>query len=82
MAFALGDLDPLIGEGILEWIQVDPDFRRKGLGKALVLEILRRMRGRASFATVSGDSHNANDPMSLYRKAGFVGQSLWVIAYR
>ena len=82
VAFALGDLDPLIGEGILEWIQVDPDYRRWGLGKALVLEILRRMKGRASFATVSGDVHNANDPLSLYRKAGFVGQGLWVIAYR
>ena len=28
VAFALGDLDPLIGEGILEWIQVDPDYGR------------------------------------------------------
>ncbi|MBP6086762.1 MAG: GNAT family N-acetyltransferase [Pelolinea sp.] len=81
VAFGMADLDPEMKEGILEWIQVLPEYRRKGLGKALVSELLTRMKGKAKFATVSGDCNNINDPINLYRKSGFIGKNIWYIAY-
>ena len=46
-ATGIGELDERIGEGILEWIQVSPAYRRRGLGRFLVCELLRRMQERA-----------------------------------
>lgn len=81
VAFGLADLDSFMKEGILEWIQVLPEYRGKGIGKALVCELLTRMKGKAKFATVSGDCNNINNPIKLYRKCGFVDNSIWYIAY-
>lgn len=82
VAFGIADFDPFMREGILEWIQVLPEYRRKGLGKSLVSKLLMRMKGKAKFATVSGDCNNTNNPINLYRKLGFVGDSIWYIAYK
>lgn len=82
IAFGIADFDPLMKEGILEWIQVIPEHRGKGFGKFLVAELLKRMKGIAKFATVSGDCNNISNPISLYRKSGFVGDSNWYIAYK
>lgn len=40
------------------------------------------MKGKAKFATVSGDCNNTSNPIGLYRKTGFVGDSIWYIAYK
>lgn len=82
VAFGIADFDSLVKEGILEWIQVLPEHRGKGFGKFLVAELLRRMKGIAKFATVSGDCNNISNPIGLYRKSGFVGDSNWYIAYK
>ena len=81
VAFGIADLDSQVKEGILEWIQVLPEYRGKGFGTFLVAELLRRMKSKAKFATVSGDCNNINNPIGLYRKMGFVGDSIWYIAY-
>jgi len=81
VAFGIADLDTFINEGILEWIQVLPEYRRKNLGTSLVNELLNRLKGRADFVTVSGDCNNINNPIRLYRKCGFIGNSIWYIAY-
>lgn len=73
----LADYDQYAREGILEWVQVLPQFRRRGVGKALVCEVLRRIRG--DFATVSGDMDNEAAPERLYRSCGFTGDDLWHI---
>jgi GNAT superfamily N-acetyltransferase len=82
VAFGIADFDPLVKEGILEWIQVLPEHRGKGFGKFLVAELLRRMKEKAKFATVSGDCNNISNPIGLYRKVGFIGDSIWYIAYK
>lgn len=82
IAFGIADFDSLVKEGILEWIQVLPEYRGKGFGTFLVAELLRRMKGKARFATVSGDCNNINSPINLYKKSGFVGDSIWYIAYK
>lgn len=73
----LADYDQNAQEGILEWVQVMPAFRRRGVGKALVCEALRRMQG--DFVTVSGDLDNKTSPELLYRSCGFTGDDLWHI---
>ena len=73
------ELDPRIGEGILEWIQVSPSARRRGLGRFIVLELLWRMRDRAEFVTVSGMLNGESDPLALYKSCGFGEMAVWHI---
>lgn len=75
----IADFDPEAREGVLEWIQVLPDCRGRGAGQFIVNELLRRMAGRADFATVSGRVDNAANPERLYRKCGFRGNDVWHI---
>ena len=77
VASCIADIDPDIGEGSLEWIQVSPDYRRRGLGRYIVCELLRRMSGKAGFATVSGKLNNPDHPLELYRSCGFTDCATW-----
>ena len=70
VAGGIGELDARIGEGVLEWVQVAPAYRRRGLGRAVVCELLRRMRPRARFA-------NESRPLELYRACGFRDPVIW-----
>ncbi len=76
---AMGEFDPESGEMSIEWVQVLPGFRRMGLGKALVSELLRRAPTGARFATVSGQADNKSNPEGLYRRCGFAGTDYWHI---
>ena len=77
LATGIAECDERIGEGILEWIQVSPDYRRRGLGSFLVCELLRRMQDRARFATVSGRLQSESRPMALYQACGFTNPVIW-----
>ena len=77
VATGIAELDSRIGEGILEWIQVSPDSRRKGLGSFVICELLLRMKNQACFATVSGRLENASHPFELYRECGFTNPVIW-----
>ena len=59
-ATGIAEIDRRIGEGILEWIQVSPEYRRRGLGQYVVKELLYRMKEKAGFVTVSGKMKNEN----------------------
>lgn len=78
-ASGIAELDRDIGEGTLEWIQVSPAFRRRGLGSSLVRELLFRMKDAAVFVTVSGRLDNKTDPYALYLSCGFRSPVLWHI---
>ncbi len=78
-ASAIGELDRTIHEGILEWVQVSPPYRRRGLGTYLVRELLCRMAGEAHFVTVSGQKDSPSNPEALYRACGFTGDDTWHI---
>ncbi len=82
VATGIAELDPAMGEGILEWIQVSEEYRGQGLGTCIVTELLRRMKGRATFVTVSGQVRNNANPEALYRKCGFTGNDIWHILTR
>nr|MBR4281119.1 GNAT family N-acetyltransferase [Clostridia bacterium] len=78
----IADLDPEAHEGVLEWIQVLPERRGRGAGQFIVNALLRRMNGRADFATVSGQVNNRTSPEKLYRRCGFTGADVWHILVR
>ena len=73
----IADYDRELGELVLEWIQVLPAYRNRKIGQEIVCELLRRMRGTAKFATVSGQANNPSRPEFLYRKCGFTGTDVW-----
>ena len=76
-ATGIGEIDSRIGEAIIEWIQVSPNYRRMGLGRYLVRELLYRMKDKAGFATVSGRLNNPCDPYDLYLSCGFTDPVIW-----
>ena len=75
LALGIAELDRTIGEASLEWVQVHPDARRQGVGRSLVIELLRRSSQGAKFATVSGRAGSPAE--SLYRSCGFVDVNIW-----
>ena len=77
VATGIAELDPRIGEGILEWIQVSPKYRKQGLGTFVVNELLHRMKGKADFCTVSGKVNNKTNPLALYECCGFSEKVIW-----
>ena len=76
-ATGIAEFDARIGEGILEWIQVSPEYRGRGLGAFVVNELLCRMQGKAGFVTVSGKVNDPTNPHSLYERCGFSGKVIW-----
>lgn len=77
VASGIAELDTDIGEGILEWIQVSPEHRGKGLGKFVVNELIWRMKDKAEFVTVSGKVDNSTNPRGLYIACGFTDEVIW-----
>jgi GNAT superfamily N-acetyltransferase len=76
-ALGIAEFDATIGEGALEWVQVLPSQRRRGLGQAVVAVLLQRLQGRAAFITVAGRADDATTPEALYRRCGFQGDDVW-----
>lgn len=81
-ALGIAEFDLTIAEGSLEWIQVLPDYRCKGLGKQIVNELHSRLQNRAEFTTVASRVDNATHPEKLYRRCGFEGDDIWWVLQR
>lgn len=73
----IGEFDPEAGEAAIEWLQVLPEYRRRGIAAALVLRALNAMAAFADFATVSGECGNPTRPEAVYRACGFQGEDIW-----
>ena len=67
----------MIPEASLEYIQVLPEYRGRGLGECIVLELLTRLHGCVEFTTVSGEVESRTNPEGLYRRCGFRGDDVW-----
>ena len=79
IALGIADWDKNIREGMLEWIQVLPRYRGRGIGKALVTLLLIKFYNNVDFVTVSGKIDSENIPEKLYRSCGFIGEDVWHI---
>jgi len=82
VGLGIAGLDATLPEGSLEWIQVLPEARGRRIGRSIVLELLSRLKPRAAFVTVSGQSDNATRPEILYRSCGFTGDDSWWVLQR
>ncbi len=79
-ASGIAEFDETCREGVIEWVQVLPEYRKRGLGKKIVDVLLWRLKGiEADFVTVSGNLDNTSGPLELYRKCGFTGDDIWYI---
>ena len=67
----IASFDKDIKEAYIEWLQISKEYRCLGLGFVLVNELLRRLKNKAKFVTVSGDANNPYHPLSLYQRCGF-----------
>ena len=76
-ASGIAELDPALSEGVLEWIQVSPGLRRRGLGSFIVCELLKRLKESARFVTVSGRMESESRPFELYTSCGFEAPVIW-----
>jgi ribosomal protein S18 acetylase RimI-like enzyme len=81
-ALGIGECDVRVPEASLEWVQVLPAYQGKGLGKAVVAELLRRASTGAGFVTVSGRMDNEYRVRELYRRCGFTGSDIWWLLAR
>ncbi len=81
-ALGIAEFDKKIGEGALDWIQVDSRYRGNGLGKATVNELLKRISEIGLFTTVSGEVDNITNPEQLYRACGFKGEKIWHVYHK
>lgn len=82
VALGIAELDEDVNEGMLEWIQVLPEYRNLKLGQAVVNKLLFYLADKADFVTVSGEVDNKTNPERLYRRCGFQGNDIWHILKR
>ena len=83
IASGIAEYDSKLKEGIIEWVQVLPEYRNKGYGKDIVNYLLKQLRNLdAGFVTVSGSLDNKTKPEKLYRKCGFIGDDIWYICQK
>ncbi len=82
IALGIGDFHFALMEGSLEWIQVLPEYRNIGIGRMLVMELLKKLDQKGNFATVSFDARPNSIPEKLYRSCGFIGDDLYHIGYK
>ena len=73
------EFDSNTGEAAIEWLQVLPEYRNRGIASSLVCLALKKMCGIADFATVSGECGNLTNPEGFYRRCGFEGSDVWHI---
>lgn len=78
-ATGIAEFDKDIKEGSLDWIQVSEGYRSQGLGKTIVYELLRRLKKKADFVTVSGRKDNKFKPEKLYKSCGFENKVMWYV---
>lgn len=79
VASGIAEYDIDLKEGYLDWIQVSSECRGLGLGRAIVIELLRRLQKKARFVTVSGRVNNPANPEKLYKRCGFGSKTVWHI---
>jgi GNAT superfamily N-acetyltransferase len=82
VGLGIAEVDREISEASLDWIQVLPEYRGRGLGESIVLELLDRLYDRVEFTTVSGEIENQTNPEGLYRRCGFRGDDIWWLLRR
>jgi ribosomal protein S18 acetylase RimI-like enzyme len=77
VGLGIAERDTTIHEGSLEWIQVLPAYRGRGIGRCIVVELLKRLQQHVVFTTVSGEY--TQTLKRFYESCGFSGKDMWWI---
>jgi mycothiol synthase len=70
-AFCIVWTDPVNLAGLFEPVGTHPDFQHKGLGKAVMLEGLRRLQGRGMRSAIVSTGEDNQPAIKLYESIGF-----------
>lgn len=70
-AYCICWLDPVNRTGLFEPVGTREAFRGRGLGKAVMREGLRRLRGRGARTAIVGVAHGNEAAIALYASVGF-----------
>ncbi len=70
-AFCVFWLDPVNKVGLFEPVGTHPDFQRKGMGRALMLESLRRVKAQGMETAIVCADHDNAAAQRLYESVGF-----------
>jgi ribosomal protein S18 acetylase RimI-like enzyme len=70
-AFCIYWLDPVNKVGLFEPVGTHPDYQRQGLGKAVLLESLRRMKARGMETAIISTNEGNAAAEKLYESVGF-----------
>lgn len=73
----IGNLDDQIGEASIEIFCIKPEFRRKGIGFALLKEALLRIGCDSTYVTVMYPEENEFNLKELFDKVGFNDGVRW-----
>lgn len=83
-AFTTGRMDPVSKIAELEPVGVHPEHRRKGLGKAVVLECIKRLKKKGAKTIVILGAASTEEATYLYDSVGFskTNVHVWVKAVK
>jgi len=70
-AFCIVWTDPVNQVGLFEPVGTHPDFRRSGLGKAVILEAMCRLQGRGMKSAIVSTPDDNLPAIKLYETTGF-----------
>jgi len=80
-AFALAWIDPISEVGVFEPVGTHPEFQRRGLGKAALVEGMRRMRACGIETATVRTSPQLPGVIPFYQSAGFrIANTIWCYA--
>jgi GNAT superfamily N-acetyltransferase len=78
IGLSLSGYCPEFDEGFVDWIQVLPEYRHRGLGTVLLCESIHRLQ-HAAFITVSGSLEPPHGASDLFERCGFKQIRTWRI---
>ncbi len=70
-AFAIHWFDPVNKVGNFEPVGAHPDYQRRGLGRAVLLDSMRRMKAHGMETAIVGTNHDNEAAIKLYESVGF-----------
>ena len=82
IASGIACCDDEVKEGIIDWVQVLPEYRKQGFGKKIIDGLLYELSKIANFVIVSGSIGNKTNPEKIYKSCGFEGNDIWFVCYK
>lgn len=71
IGFVCGDFGKISGISIVNWIGIDNNYRKKGVGVALVEEVFKQAKSRKTHRITANIRTNNTASVNLFKKCGF-----------